>query len=311
LIYKLLFSKQAVKAYISYKFGLTTTTAAAATAISATATTATITAATATITTAATTITATATISAFTAFSALATATATISAFATIIACALAFSACERSEFAFGQYFTFKDPHFNADFAVNGKGFNECVINIGAESMQGCTSFFEFFRTGDFSACKTAAETDLDTLATGAHGALDSSLGSTAVVDTRFNLFGDLFAYNIGVEFGLTDFKDIDLNVFSGQYFELFFDKVNLFTTFTDNDTGAAGMDGYGNAFHRAFDHNTSDTVLHRLIAITGVGLGCFRATGTEVVADFFVLHYFKSVVFVGEPVGVPAPDDS
>jgi hypothetical protein len=304
------------------------TTAATAAAIATAATTATAvsTATTVAATTSATTAIAAATtvattffaatfptIAAFPAFTATSTAvvaTAPCSSFIPTIAAGTL--GCRKwRQFTFLEHFTFEQPHFDSDFSIDRLGFYPCIVNVGTKGVERRASFFVFFGTGNFSAAQTTACTDFDAFGACTHRTLYGAFHSAAKVDTGFDLFGDLLADNVGVEFGLTDFEDVDLHLFAREHFQFFLDEVNFLTAFADDDTGAAGVDSDGNALHGALDDDSADAVLHRLVALTRVGRCRFRTTGAEVVADFFILYHFETIVFVGVPVGVPTANNA
>jgi hypothetical protein len=170
----------------------TTTAAACIAAATATVSTATCAAATATIlstaSTAAATIlsaacaTATAILSAATASAVAAAATSTVATIvaritittvtaiiaATTALCGFAFF-LEWRQIALAEDFTFTNPDFQSQFAINSLCFNICVVNISAESMQRCTTFFVFFRPSHISATNTSTNADFDAFSTYAH----------------------------------------------------------------------------------------------------------------------------------------------
>jgi hypothetical protein len=117
------------------------------------------------------------------------------------------------------EYFAFEEPYFDADFTVHRLSFYQCVINVGAESMEWRTPFLVFFRTRNLSTPYTTANTDFDSFAAGTHGTLDGTFDRTTVVDTGFDLFSDLFADNIGIQLWFANFKNIDLNFFASEDF--------------------------------------------------------------------------------------------
>jgi hypothetical protein len=173
------------------------------------------------------------------------------------------------------------------------------------------TPLLVLFRAGNLGATYPSADADLNALPSGTHGALDGSFNGTAVIDTRFDLFCNLFANNVGIEFRFPDFKDVDLNIFARQYLQLFFDEVNFLTALADDDARPAGVDGDGNPLQRALDCNSGNAVLNRFVALTWIRNRRFRATCTKVGANFFVLHDLQTVVFVGIPVGIPTADNA
>ena len=162
--------------------------------------------------------------------------------------------------------------------------------------MQRRTAFLVFFSTCHFSAVQTTRDAHFNAFSTCTDGRLDRHFDGTTVIDTRFQLLGNGFCYDIGVQFWLTDFRNVDLNVFVGQFLELFADTVYLLTTLADNDTGTGSMDGYSDALERTLNYDARDTSL--------------IDTCIEVIADSFILNNFGCEVFASEPVGFPTSDD-
>ncbi len=69
------------------------------------------------------------------------------------------------------------DPAFDADLALEGLGFSEAVIDVGAERVKRNFAVAIFFGAGDFSAAETTGATDADTFGTShVHGSLDGFL---------------------------------------------------------------------------------------------------------------------------------------
>jgi hypothetical protein len=289
----------------------TATSAVATTAASATISATTTTSAVATtISSAVATSAVTATISAATISTTVASTTISTAVAVTTVACC-AFGSCKWGQFAFLKDFAFEEPYLDPDLAIDSQGFYPCVVYVRAEGVQGRTALFGFFRTRDLGTTQTTAYTDLDTFCSCAHGALDGSLDGTAEVDAGLDLLGDLLTNDVGIQFGFADLKDVDLYVLAGQYFELFFDEIDFLASLADDDARAAGMYRHGYALERTLYGDPGDAVLDRLVAIAWIGSSCLLAASHQVLADFFVLYYFKTVVFVSVPVGVPTPNDA
>src|SRR5215212_4153318 len=53
------------------------------------------------------------------------------------------------------QHFSFTNPNFDTDLTINSQCKYIGVIDIHTESMQGHTSLFDLFGTGNFSAAQT------------------------------------------------------------------------------------------------------------------------------------------------------------
>ena len=177
--------------------------------------------------------------------------------------------------------------------------------------MEWSTTFLVFFRTSDLGACQTPPDTNFNSFCTRTHGCLNSGLDCTAIISTAFKLLGDLVTHNGSVQFRLTDFKDIDLDIFTGEHFKLIFDHIHLSSTLTDNNTGTASMNGNSHPFHGTFNNHAAYAILNRLVTIARIIIGCFRLTNPQIGANLFIFYYLECVIFICEPVRIPAADNS
>src|SRR5262249_10208658 len=134
---------------------------------------------------------------------------------------------------------------------------------VHAVSVQGNAALLHFFGTCDFSTTEAATYFHLDTFCTHAQCGSNRHFNGTFIVDTAFDLFGDSFSYDSGVDLGTTDLQDVDLYVFlTGQLFQLFLDAIHFVTAFTYDDTRFGGMNGNDKLTQGTLDHYAGDTTL-------------------------------------------------
>ncbi len=148
------------------------------------------------------------------------------------------------------------NPHFHPDTSVAGMSLGVGIINIGAEGVQGGSAFLVRFGTGDFGAVYAACNRYLDAFSTHAHAGLNGHLGRAAVRNTAFNLAGNSIGNQARIEFGALDLENIDLHVLRSELLQFLFQLVHLSTGFTDDDTGAGGIDGDGYQFQGTLNYN-------------------------------------------------------
>ena len=151
--------------------------------------------------------------------------------------------------------------------------------------------------TGNFGTADTTTDRHLDTFGTGAHSSGDGVLDGTAILNTAFNLFGDILGNQHGVHFGVLHLADVHLNILAGEFLQLFAEFVNFRTGTSDNQTRTGGIDCDGEHLERALDVNLRDAG--------------FCQTGIEVLTDLVVLNQLLLELSATEPVGIPSADDA
>jgi hypothetical protein len=175
--------------------------------------------------------------------------------------------------------------------------FNEGVINVRTERLQGHTTFAVHFLAGNFGTSQTAGEHDFAPTCTGAHRCCEGHFHGAAERYTAFKLLGNLLAYKGSVQFCTLDFKDVDLDFFAGDLFDLFAQFVHFFPPTADNDTRLGGMNSDRDFLERALDHDFGDPA--------------FGDTRVQVAADSLVFNQFVGKIFSAVPVRLPALNDA
>src|SRR5690606_6982310 len=195
------------------------------------------------------------------------------------------------------QDFSLEDPDLEADGTVRRLGTRRCIINVGAQRLQGNTAIARLFNAGDFRTTEAAAAGDLDALSTQTHGGRDGLLHRATESDALLELTGDVLADELGVDFGTLDFADVDVDLLAGEMLHLAPQTLNLFTLLADHHTGTGGEQIDGHLTHRALNGH--------------VGKAGMRQTLAQVAADHHVLIEEVTEVLFRVPARIPGLDDA
>lgn len=206
-------------------------------------------------------------------------------------------------ELLFGQDFSLIDPHLDAYDSVNGLGGCDAVVDIGSKRVKGNLSKLIELLSRDFRTVQSSAHHHL-------HSATVESLSShhglshgASVADSLFELNCDVFGNELGIEFGLSDFGDVDLNL-SGRVIlahhsvEVLAHLIDALTASSDDRAGSRREDRYLDSVCGSFDFDTRHKALTDLCS--------------HELSNLLVACKGESVLLlVVEPVAVMPPNDS
>ena len=192
---------------------------------------------------------------------------------------------------------TAANPHLDTDTAIGGVSLSVGIVDVGTEGVQRGTTLFEVLATCDFSTADTAGDGDLDTLGTGTHRGSDGVLDGATILDTAFNLFGNVLSNEDGIHLGAFHLADVDLHILASELLELLAEFVDLRTGTSDNQTRTGGVDGHGEQLERTLDVNLRDASLGE--------------TGVEILTDLVVLNELLFKSSSAKPVRIPSADDT
>src|SRR5438105_7451357 len=142
--------------------------------------------------------------------------------------------------------FSAVDPALHSNYAVRGFGFGEAVFDIGAERVQRQAPLQIPLRARNFGSVQAATHPHLDSFATKAQRGVYRLAHSAAEADSLFQLQCDRFRNQLGVEFGLVHFLNVNVDITSAHAFLQFLLKlVDLGALAPDDDTGTRGFDDH------------------------------------------------------------------
>ena len=105
------------------------------------------------------------------------------------------------------------DPAFDADQAVKGAGFRKAVVERHAQGLERHLALAVTLGAGDVRATKAAGDAQADAVGTELHGGLDGALHGAAERNAALELDGHLLGDELGIEFRLADFEDVELDL--------------------------------------------------------------------------------------------------
>ncbi len=152
--------------------------------------------------------------------------------------------------------------------------------------------------TGDVSTTETAGAAETNAISTHVHGGLHRALHGAAERNTALKLNGDSFCDELGIEFWLLDFENVDFDLLATAHFgDLLAHHVD-FLTFTANDkTWTGSVKGHTDLIPCALDHDLGDRSLHEFLFQV--------ATDGEIAVKRICIFFFRCV-----PLGAPVFGD-
>ena len=103
------------------------------------------------------------------------------------------------------------NPNLDSNLAHGGVGLGQIVVNVGSEGMQGDPPQHELFHSGNFRPRDPSLDDDLYSLSSTLHGPLGRLTHCAAVCYPAFQLVRDVSADQVGIDFRLLYFNDVQL----------------------------------------------------------------------------------------------------
>ena len=152
--------------------------------------------------------------------------------------------------------------------------------------------------TGDLSAVETAGGLHLDAQGSHAHGAAHGILHGPAEGDALLQLLSNVFGHQLGVDVGVLDLHDLQVNGLAQALLQLGAELLDLLAALADNHTGTGAV------------HIDTDAGVVALDLDLGHAGGV--QTLLQLVAELVVLYQeVAHFLIAGIPTGVPVFDDT
>ena len=151
-----------------------------------------------------------------------------------------------------------EDPDLDAAGAIGGESGGDAIIDVGAQRVQRHAAFAIPFDAGDFGAAQTAAAGDADAERAQTHGGLHRALHHAAERDAAFQLLGDILGHQLGVDFRLADFDDVQMHFVGGEFLDVALQLVDVGALLADHHAGTGRMNGHAALLVRALDHDAA-----------------------------------------------------
>ena len=95
------------------------------------------------------------------------------------------------------------------------------IIDVGTQGVQGHAALAVPFGPGDLGTAKAARDVDPDAQGTHAHGVLNRALHGTTERNPTLKLLRDAFTHQRGIQLGLADLDDVEVQFAVGHRGEL------------------------------------------------------------------------------------------
>ena len=110
-----------------------------------------------------------------------------------------------------GKDFTLEHPDLDAAGTISGVGGGFTISDFGAERVQWHTALTIPFGPGNLCPAETAGAVDPHTQCAKTHRGLDRPFHRTAESNTAFQLLGDGFGNQLGINLRLANLNDVCL----------------------------------------------------------------------------------------------------
>ena len=191
-----------------------------------------------------------------------------------------------------------EDPDLHAAGAIGRLRGGDAVVDVGAQRVQRHAAFAIPFDAGDFRAAETAAAVDADAQRAQTHRRLHGALHHAAERDAALELLGDVFGHQLGVDFRLADFDDVQMHFVGGVFLHVALQLLDVGALLADHDAGTGRVDRHAALLVRALDHDARHAGGLELVA--------------QILADLDVFLQELAVLLLARvPARVPGPVDA
>ena len=190
--------------------------------------------------------------------------------------------------------FLLVDPALDADDAIQGAGFGKAVVERDAESLERHFAFAVAFSTGDVCTTEAAGATETNAFGTEFHGGLKRALHGAAEGNPALELHGDLLGDKLGIELGLADFDDVDLDLGTfTDVADLLGHHFDFLALATDDQTRAGSVKCDADTVPSALDDHAGQSGIDQLVL--------------QVTTDCEIFVELVGIIFAfGIPLGAP-----
>src|SRR3954468_17778456 len=138
------------------------------------------------------------------------------------------------------------DPDLDADPAVGRVGVDLAVADVGPERAERDAAFAIPLAAAHLGAAEATRDHDLHALRAGLHRPLDRLLHRLLEGDAAAQLLGDVHRHEAGVEPGLADLLDLQLDLPLGGGADLLAKELDVLAALANDDAGLGRVDRHG-----------------------------------------------------------------
>src|SRR5438876_1145453 len=192
------------------------------------------------------------------------------------------------------QHFALEDPDLDADRPVRRVGGREPVVDVRADRMERHAAVAVPLLARDLAAAQPPRARDPDAVGAQAQRGGDRLLHGAAERDTLLELERHVLRHELGVELGVDDLLDVEVDLLARPPLQLVLQLLDLRALPADDDARPGRRDRDPRPVGRALDVDLGDTRVIELIL--------------DIAPDLHVLVQQIRVALRREPAGAPRP---
>src|SRR5438094_1966101 len=190
------------------------------------------------------------------------------------------------------EHLALEDPHLDADRSVRRVGGGQSVIDVGPQRVERHPTVPVPLAPRDLATAQPAGAGDPDAVGAEPQRGRHRLLHGAAERDALLQLERDVLGDELGVELGVDDLLDVEVDLLAGPHLQLVLQLLDLRALATDDDARPRRVDGDPSAVGRALDVDACDAGMVELVL--------------DVAPDLHVLVEQVRVVLGGEPARAP-----
>src|SRR5438552_2363820 len=152
------------------------------------------------------------------------------------------------------QHLALEDPHLHADGAVRRVGGGEAVVDVGPQRVERHPAVAVPLATRDLTAAQPARAGDADAVGAQPQGGGHRLLHGAPEGYPLLELEGDVLGHQLGVELGMDDLLDVEVDLLARARLQLVLQLLHLGALAADDDAGPRGEDRDAGAVGRALE---------------------------------------------------------
>src|SRR6266581_949222 len=198
------------------------------------------------------------------------------------------------------------DPDLHADPAEGGPRLVEAVVNVGAQRVQRDAPFPVELRPGHLRAAEAAGALHPDALGPALHSGLHGLAHGTPERDPAGQLLRYPLGDQLGIDLGVLDLEDVELDLLAGQLLQVAADPVSLGAAAADDDAGPGRVDVHPDAvpgpldldlgdagpLHAALQHPADRDVFRDIVLVELVGIPPALEVGGDAEPEPVRIHF-------------------
>src|SRR5262245_51456078 len=164
------------------------------------------------------------------------------------------------------QHLALEDPDLHADGPVRRVGRGQAVIDVGPDGVKRHPAVAVPLAARDLAGAQAARARDADTIGAEPERRGDGLLHGPPERHPLLQLEGDVLGHELGIELGVDDLLDVEVDLLAGPQLQLVLELLHLRTLAADDDARPGREDRDPRAVGRTLDVDPRDSRVVELV---------------------------------------------